>query len=196
MVKSLDILEEEIKKMAFSDGANVVLPINPAEVVVGNWVRLKCQFGCPSYAKKLSCPPYSPKPEDTRKVLDEYSKAYLIGYKGSSIFSKYDKEKIDEVFPKVLKDIRKSLFNIEKHSFLSGYYKSFVYGFCGPCTICDKCVVEEGILTCKFATESRPSMEAAGIDVFKTVKKAGLELEVQSIRNPNDLRMFTLLLIE
>lgn len=196
MVKSLDILEEEIKKMAFSDGANVVLSINPEEVIVGNWVRLKCQFGCPSYAKKLSCPPYSPKPEDTRKVLEEYSKAYLIGYKGSSVFSKYDTEKIDEVFPKVLKDIRKSLFEIEKHAFLSGYYKSFVYGFCGPCTICDKCIVEEGILTCKFAIESRPSMEAVGIDVFKTVKNAGLELEVQSSVNLNDLNMFTLLLIE
>ena len=196
MVKSIDILEKEIKKMAFIDGANVVLSINPEEVVVRNWVRLKCQFGCPSYAKKLSCPPYSPKPEETRKILDEYSKAYLIGYNGSSIFDKYEMEKIDELFPKVLKDIRKSLFEIEKHAFLSGYYKSFVYGFCGPCTICDKCVVEEGILTCKYATESRPSMEAAGMDVFKTVKNAGLELEVQRSANPKDLNMYTLLLIE
>ena len=195
-VKKIDILEEEIKKMAVSDGANVVLPINPEEVVVGNWVRLKCQFGCPSYAKKLSCPPYSPKPEDTRKVLDEYSKAYLIGYKGSTIFNKYETEEIMEIFPKVIKDTRKSLFEIEKHAFLSGYYKSFVYGFCGHCTICNECVVEEGSLTCKFATESRPSMEAAGIDVFKTVRNAGLELEVQSNINHNDLRMFTLLLIE
>jgi hypothetical protein len=39
-------------------------------------------------------------------------------------------------------------------------------------------------------------MEAAGIDVFKTVRNAGLELEVQKNVNFNDLRMFTLLLIE
>ena len=196
MVKSFDILEEEIKKMATNDGAYVVSFINPHEVVVGNWVRLKCQFGCPSYAKKLSCPPYSPTPEDTRKVLDEYSRAYLIGYKGSTIFSKYNAVDIKELFPKVLKNIRKSLFELEKHAFLSGYYKSFVYGFCGPCTICDTCVIEEGILTCKYATESRPSMEASGIDVFKTVENAGLELKVQSTRNLNDLRMFTLFLID
>jgi predicted metal-binding protein len=196
MVKSIDILEEEIKNMAIKDGANIVLPINPEEIVVANWVRLKCQFGCPNYAKKLSCPPYSPKPEDTRKVLDEYSKAYLIGYKGSTIFTKYDTENMDKLFPVVLKDIRKSLFKIEKHAFLSGYYKSFVYGFCGPCTICDTCVMEDGILTCKYATESRPSMEASGIDVFKTVKNVGLDLKVQSSRNINDLRMYTLLLIE
>lgn len=196
MVKSFNILETEIKNMAIKDGASIVLPINPEEVVVENWVRLKCQFGCPNYAKKLSCPPYSPKPEDTKKVLNEYSKAFLIGYKGSTLFNRYDTENRDDLFPKVLKDIRRSLFEIEKHAFLSGYYKSFVYGFCGPCTSCDKCVVEDGILSCKYATESRPSMEASGIDVFKTVKNAGLELEVQTSKNLNELRMFTLLLIE
>lgn len=195
MVKSIDILEDELKKMAFKDGAIVLMPINPNEVVVGNWVRLKCQYGCPSYAKKLSCPPYSPKPEETRKILDEYSKAYLIGYSGS-IFKKYETGKFSEIFPKALKDMRKSIFELERHAFLSGYYKSFTYGFCGPCTLCEQCIVEEGILTCKFAKESRPSMEAAGIDVFKTVINAGLELKVQKEINPNDLRMFTLLLLE
>jgi predicted metal-binding protein len=196
MSKTLETLEKELRKMALNNGASVLMPINPDKVVVANWVRLKCQFGCPSYAKKLGCPPYSPKPEDTRKVLDEYTTAYLIGFNGSSIFDTYEIQEIKEVFPKVLKDIRKNIFEMEKHAFLSGYYKSFAFGFCGPCTICDECVVEDGILTCKFATKSRPSMEAAGIDVFKTVRNAGLELEVQKNVNFNDLRMFTLLLIE
>ena len=195
MVKSIDILENELKKMAFKEGAMVFMPINPNEVVVGNWVRLKCNYGCPSYAKKLSCPPYSPEPEETRKVLDEYSKAYLIGFSGS-IFKKYGNLEFGKIFPKTLKDIRKSIFELEKHAFLAGYYKSFSYGFCGPCTMCDQCVVEENSLTCKFAKESRPSMEAAGIDVFKTVINAGLELKVQKEVNPDDLRMYTLLLLE
>jgi predicted metal-binding protein len=195
MIKPIDILEDELKKMAFKDGAIVLLPIDPNEVVVGNWVRLKCQYGCPSYAKKLSCPPYSPKPDDTRKILDEYSKAYLIGYSGS-IFKKYGTEEFSEIFPKALKDIRKSIFELERLAFLSGYYKSFTYGFCGPCTMCEQCVVEDGILTCKSAKESRPSMEAAGIDVFKTVINAGLKLKVQKEINPDELRMFTLLLLE
>ncbi len=195
MVESIDILEDELKKMAFKNGAIILKPINPKEVVVGNWVRLKCQYGCPSYAKKLSCPPYSPKPEETRKVLNEYSKAYLIGYSGS-IFKRYGDVKFGEIFPKVLKDIRKSIFELERHAFLAGYYKSFAYGFCGPCTMCEQCVVEEDSLNCKFSKESRPSMEAAGIDVFKTVMNAGLELEVQKEIKPDDLRMYTLILLE
>jgi len=195
MIISTDILEDELKDIAFKDGAIVFIPINPSEVVVANWVRLKCKYGCPSYAKKLSCPPYSPEPEETRKVLDEYSKAYLIGYSGS-IFKKYGDVEFGEIFPKALKDMRKSIFELEKYSFLAGYYKSFVYGFCGPCKMCDQCVVEEDSLTCKFAKVSRPSMEAAGIDVFKTVINAGLELKVQKEVNPDDLRMYTLMLLE
>ena len=195
MVKKLGILEEELKKLAFEDGAYVLMPIDPNEIVVSNWVRLKCQYGCPSYAKKLSCPPYSPTPDDTRQILKEYSKAYLIGFTGS-IFKKYGTQKYSEIFPKALKNIRKSIFELEKHAFLSGYYKSFTYGFCGPCTLCEQCVVEEGVLSCENAKESRPSMEAAGIDVFETVRNAGLELEVQNEIDPDNLRMFTLLLLE
>ena len=51
-------------------------------------------------------------------------------------------------------------------------------------------------ITCKLPKESRPSMEAAGMDVFKTVRNAGLELEVQNEINQDDLRMYTLLLLE
>jgi predicted metal-binding protein len=62
--------------------------------------------------------------------------------------------------------------------------------------MCEQCVAEEGVLTCENAKESRPSMEAAGIDVFKTVRNTGLELEVQNEIDPDKLRMFTLLLLE
>jgi predicted metal-binding protein len=195
MAKSYEVLEAELEKMAFKEGASVIMPIDPHDIVVGNWVRLKCQYGCPSYAKKLSCPPYSPTPEDTRKVLEEYSKAYLIGY-SRSIFDEYGNEKFDKIFPKALKKIRKSILELEKHVFLLGYYKSFTYGFCGPCTLCKQCSAEDGDITCKLPKESRPSMEAAGMDVFKTVRNAGLELEVQSEINQDDLRMYTLLLLE
>ena len=145
--------------------------------------------------RNYACPPYSPTPEDTRKVLEEYSKAYLIGYSGS-IFKEYGDQKFGEIFPKALKKIRKSILELEKHAFLSGYYKSFIYGFCGPCTLCKQCSAEDGTISCKLPKESRPSMEAAGMDVFKTVRNAGLELEVQNEINQDDLRMYTLLLLE
>ena len=53
MAKSYEILEAELEKMAFKDGACIIMAINPDDVVVGNWVRLKCQYGCPSYGKEI-----------------------------------------------------------------------------------------------------------------------------------------------
>lgn len=47
-------------------------------MVTAEWVRLKCQFGCGGYGRRLTCPPYSPTPERTRAVLDEYGVAILV----------------------------------------------------------------------------------------------------------------------
>jgi len=78
MVKSMQKLEEELKKMATNSGAYILSPVNPGEVVVGNWVRLKCQYGCPGFGQSLCCPPYSPTPDKTRKVIDSYREAILL----------------------------------------------------------------------------------------------------------------------
>jgi predicted metal-binding protein len=44
-----------------------IIPVK--SIVVAEWVRLKCQFGCDGYGQSLTCPPYSPTPEETRRVL-------------------------------------------------------------------------------------------------------------------------------
>src|SRR5512147_256757 len=54
--------------------------IRPADVATAHWVRLKCQFGCDGYGQCLTCPPYSPTPEEMRKVLDGYKRALLIHF--------------------------------------------------------------------------------------------------------------------
>jgi predicted metal-binding protein len=55
-----------------------VKQIKPASVVTAPWVRLKCQFGCDSYNSNYCCPPYTPTPEETRKILDSYRRALLF----------------------------------------------------------------------------------------------------------------------
>ncbi len=59
------------------------------------------------------------------------------------------------------------IVKMERHAFLSGYYKAFSYG-AHRCRRCDVCALAEGQDKCKFPTEARPSMESAGIDVFAT----------------------------
>ena len=52
--------------LAIRLGAVDAKVIRADQVVVRNWVRWKCRFGCNSYGKFLMCPPYAPTPEETR----------------------------------------------------------------------------------------------------------------------------------
>jgi predicted metal-binding protein len=144
-------------------GAADAVVISPAkQVFTAAWVRLRCQYGCSEYGQCLTCPPHSPTPETTRKVLDEYQKAILLH--GDN-----------------WKSLREIARTLERTVFLAGYYKAFAF-ICGPCWLCKKCVVakRDGGPTaeCKHSDKARPAMEAAGIDVFATARAAGLPIDV------------------
>ena len=146
--------------------------IKPAEVPTAEWVRMKCRFGCGGYGGCLMCPPHSPTPEQTRRLLDGYQTAFLIWWGDRS--------------PR-----RKVLAAIEREVFLSGFYKAFTLA-CGPCDLCRDCPIEEG---CRHSETARPAMEACGIDVFATARGAAFPIQVVESRDetPN---FFSLLLVE
>jgi len=68
---------ESLAELALEMGAAQAKIIDAKSIVVGDWVRLKCQYGCGRYGRCLTCPPFSPAPEQTRKILAGYSKAIL-----------------------------------------------------------------------------------------------------------------------
>jgi predicted metal-binding protein len=198
IVKPLSIIEDELKKMAFDSGASVFVPIEPWKIVTAHWVRLKCQFGCKNYGTRLTCPPYSPSPEDTRKVLDEYTKAYLVRYDGLLGFDTYPPEALDKAMISLSMHVCDAIYKMERHAFLSGYYKAFSYG-AHRCRKCDTCAIKDGVTTCRFPVDARPSLESAGIDVFKTAENAGMNTFVVQDRNiekKEQLPTYTLLLLE
>jgi predicted metal-binding protein len=151
--------------------------IKTEDIVTGDWVRLKCQYGCSEYGKTLTCPPYSPTPEYTRKMLESYSTALLIVFQ----------RKGERFYP----GLRKTIAILEREAFLDGYYKAFGMAS-GPCDLCKKCNIND---TCKHSEKARPAMEACGIDVFQTVRNAGITIE--TVKSYNQLCMACgILLIE
>ena len=55
----------------------------------------------------------------------------------------------------------------------------FATGFkAGSCKLCPECTVSNSKGTCRHPYQSRPSMEAVGIDVFKTAENAGLPFDI------------------
>lgn len=184
----LTTLEIELKALAKKNMAEIY-PVSPDDIVVGEWVRWKCMFGCKGYGKHLSCPPYVPGPEDTRKLLKEYSAAYIIHFKGIPGMERLDPDKVPANWHAFLSGlilwIHNTVYELEQHAFYSGYYKALAFG-AYPCYFCEDCVAEQakGVVDlsmkrdCRHAEKVRTSMEAVGIDVFSTVRKLGLPIEV------------------
>jgi predicted metal-binding protein len=139
------------------DGAKV---IDPGSVVTAEWVRMKCQFGCPGFGMTLCCPPRTPTPDITRKVIDSYQKAILFHRR----FKKGERSKL----------LNEIVVRLEIEIFLDGYYKAWSMGS-GPCRLCKECDLTG---PCKHGYKARPSMEACGIDVFKTARDNGFPIEV------------------
>ena len=71
-------------------------------------------------------------------------------------------------------EISRGAAALERELFPAGYYKAFAFGS-GPCRACRSCDVTQ---PCKKPAVARPSMEAAGIDVFATVRDNGVHIEV------------------
>jgi len=147
---------EELKNRVMELGAMQSKIIEVKSVKTAAWVRYKCQFGCDGFAECFTCPPYSPTPEETQKILDSFQKAILIHCQSGS---------------KV--DISKVVLQIEKEAFLAGYYKALGMG-AGPCRLCAECNLKG---ECRHREKARPSMEACGIDVFSTASSNGYAID-------------------
>ena len=148
-------------KRAKELGAKEAKAIPAGSIVVSEWVRMKCQFGCDGFGKCLICPPYSPTPDLTRRMIAGYRHALLV--RGSEYAN------IHAIIPK-----------LEREIFLDGYFKAFGMG-AGPCELCSRCAKY-----CRHPEKTRPSMEACGIDVYSTVRGNGYPINVLKGGNCKD----------
>lgn len=163
-------------------GAEAARPLAPGLVVTAEWVRLKCQFGCDGYGQCRTCPPDSPTPGQTRRVLDEYSRAILLRVGPHAIYDEHDEHYVA---------LRRAAVDLERELFLAGYHKAWSISN-GPCDVCETCDKDK---PCLDPAHARPSMEACGIDVFATVRAAGWEIEVVRDRD-DEYRFFALVLVD
>ncbi len=180
------ILKELIKR-AREKGARSAKLISIKDIFVEDYVRQKCKYGCKLYAKRFTCPPYAPTTQETREMLKNYNRGLLIE------FTELREEK-DQ------RDILEAMFELEREAFLGGLHKAFTL-VSGPCRLCVECRAEKiknpnefSKKYCKNPLRARPSMEACGIDVYRTVRKAGLK--IQPVKAGERYKSFVLLLLE
>jgi predicted metal-binding protein len=143
--------------------------INPQTIVVSQWVRMKCMFGCREYGKNASCPPNVPSVSECERFFRDYKKATVFHFE-----KKVDKPEDRYAWTR---EANTKLLKLERDVFVAGYPKTFLL-FMDTCYFCKDCVgTRSQCLNKKYA---RPTPEALAVDVFSTVKQVGYPIEVLS----------------
>jgi len=178
---------EMLIKTAKGKGANSAKLISAKGIFVEDYVRLKCKYGCKEFAKRFNCPPYTPTVNETKELLKGYHRALLVEFIRLKIVEKQ-------------KNIHEIMYDLEREAFLGGLQMAFAYT-AGPCKICKRCPAEFAVdpnefskKNCKHPSKARPSMEACGIDVFKTARKAGFK--INTVKEGESFKSFGLLLLD
>ncbi|MBD3195258.1 MAG: hypothetical protein GF317_09395 [Candidatus Lokiarchaeota archaeon] len=137
------------------------------------------KFECPNYGHNWACPPEAPYLEDEimnfEKYFLVYSKIIISSEKDTKEIEKSNslniqKELRDEIEGEISRFLKQNKSKYERIKIL----------WDGHCRICSKegkkCTYDTGE-SCRYPDKIRYSMEAVGIHVTKTVKKAGLNIE-------------------
>lgn len=175
--------KEQIDNIIAEENFEIFKWIDPKIIVVAQWVRIKCLFGCDGLGLG-TCPPNTPSVKDCKQFFKEYKRAIVFQ------IPKYaDKNAYPSEWSGKMTD---SLLRIERELFLNGYYKTFLLNqTC--CTLCKKC--HGNRVDCKDKLRSRPSPEGFAVDVYQTVRNAGIEINVVS-NNPSEINRIALLMVD
>jgi predicted metal-binding protein len=177
------INKEKIESFLIEKGLADFTWIDPKDVVVAQWVRVKCTFGCSDYGLG-TCPPNTPPVSDCDRFFKEYNHGLIIRLNKFADKSAYPSDWSKEMTEKLL--------TIEKQVFLAGFHKVFLLNqTC--CSLCKKCPGNR--IECNDKEKSRPSPESFAVDVYQTVRNAGMEISVVA-ETPSAMNRIAILLVE
>ena len=161
--------KQKVEKIIRQHGYQNFRWIDPKQIVVAQWVRMKCLYGCDEYGRTGTCPPNVPSVSECERFFKEYHLAVVLHFE-----KKVDKP--DDRF-EWTKKVNTDLLSLEREIFLSGNRKVFLL-FLDSCNLCESCTGKRH--NCKEPEMARPTAESLGMDVFATVKTVGLPIEVLS----------------
>jgi len=194
-MSQVDTNLEALCKLAKEFGVTNVVSFSAKHVVVDERVRLKCLVPvCDDYGLNLMCPPNVMSVQEFREILARYNWAILLQIEelipaemmkeirqAEDVAALYKSMRFKDSYKKTFDPIKLKLHRmvhkVESQAFALGY--RFSTGFIGgSCRLCPECVGKNSQESCRHPFRARPSMEAVGIDVFKTAQNVGLPFDI------------------
>jgi predicted metal-binding protein len=143
--------------------------IDPQQIAVAQWVRMKCMFGCGEYGHGGACPPNTPSVPECERFFKEYGDGIILHFEGLM-----DKPEDRHTWSA---RINAKLVKLERAVFLAGFERAFLL-FMDSCCFCKECSGNRE--TCEQPRMARPAPEAMAVDVYSTVRKFGFEINVRT----------------
>ncbi len=140
--------------------------IEPKRIVVSQWVRMKCMFGCGEYGQNACCPPNLPSVSECERFFREYTDAVIFHFE-----KKVDSPEDRHAWSR---EVNLKLSKLERDVFLAGYERVFLL-FMDSCNICGECSVPKD--ECREPKLARPTPESMGMDVYTTVRQLGYPIK-------------------
>jgi predicted metal-binding protein len=163
MIEDREPLEGLFTRHGFSD----FRWIDPKDIVVAQWVRMKCTFGCGSYGRNASCPPNTLPVAECRQFFAEYDTAAVFHFE-KAVAEREERHKWS-------REVNLGLLALERDVFLTGYQKAFLL-FMDSCHLCRECASARA--DCNELKSARPSPEGMAVDVYSTVRRVGYPIQV------------------
>jgi predicted metal-binding protein len=157
----------ELEELFAGQGYRDFRWLDPGQIVVAQWVRLKCQYGCREYGRNASCPPNVPEVAECARFFGEYGRAAVFHF-SAALENPEDRHAWS-------RQVNRRLLELERAVFLEGYPKAFLL-FMDSCGLCPQCAGSRR--ECKDPRSARPTPEAMAVDVFSTVRKLGYPIQV------------------
>ncbi len=143
--------------------------IDPQKIIVAQWVRMKCTYGCGGYGQSGCCPPNVPTVAECERFFGEYENAVIFRFE-KKLNDPEDRHKWSQ-------KVNTKLVKLEREVFVGGYEKAFLF-FMDSCHMCAECTGTRE--DCKNLMMSRPSPEAFGVHVYATVRQFGFPIQFLS----------------
>jgi predicted metal-binding protein len=171
------------------------------KIVVEDRVALKCKSGCPSYGHKFICPPFTPTPDEFRKILKEYEYVLIAKFRseaeagedvGRSLLKNLLDPAIDvklreraqefaDVWDEDKRRFHLKMLELEKAAFNRGYTLALAFTP-GSCTLCPNGCNMKG--ACAHPSMARYPEHALGVNIKKTLNNIGMSINFPFEKNP------------